>query len=185
MPKHQPYSRTVVRDLRVDWVRRNRGLVFSGALIVVGLSAALAMWIVVFSRDSRLAWYVLGTTQAVLVGLFVHALHTGFLLTDRDGIQQLRGAWGEENTRSELETAKRRRLVWGWVDSVSLQRGNMDHVVITRSAGVLVLDSKWRNKSDSKDTLDMAAAARKVQLRAEGVARTILVSEEPGAIARA
>jgi hypothetical protein len=177
MAKHQPYSRHVLRALRADWRRRNRGFLAIAYLILFGLLVGLTVWTLVFGRDSRAGWYVTGLAHGALICTFLYGLHTAFLLTDRDGIRQLRGAWGEENTRSELAAAKRRRLVWDWVDSISLDRGDIDHVVITRRAGLVVLDSKWRNQSNAQDVLDMAASARRVKLRAEGIARSILASE--------
>ena len=122
-------------------------------------------------------WYIVGLTHAALIGICAHGLHTGFLLSDQDGIKHLRGAYGEENTRDELKTAKRRRLIWCWVDSIGLERGDLDHFVVSRRGGVLVLDSKWRNQVTAGDTQAMAEAARRVKLRAEAVARSLLKGE--------
>jgi len=177
MAKFRPYSRTVLRELRRAWLRRNRRFVLTAALVVLGLMTALTVFTVMFSADSRFGWYVLGLTQAIMVGLFAHGLHTGFLLNDPDGVRHLRGAWGEENTRTELEAAKRRRLVWGWVDSIILQRGDLDHVVVTRRGGVLAIDSKWRNGTSTTDAEAMALAADKVRRRAESLTRQLLSSE--------
>jgi hypothetical protein len=102
----------------------------------------------------------------------LHLLHTAFLAHDGDAIRHVRGAWGEDNTRSELQRAKRLKLVWGWVDSLGLQHGDIDHLVVTRNAGLLAVDSKWR--SQISDAADMARAANKVRLRAEGLTRDLL-----------
>lgn len=177
MVKFRPYSRTVLSELRRAWLRRHRRFVLTACLIVVGLISALTVWTVLFTPDSRLSWYLLGAVQATLVGLFVHGLHTGFLLNEPDGIRHLRGAWGEENTRTELETAKRRRLLWGWVDSIRLERGDLDHVVVTRRGGVVAIDSKWRNGTSTTDAEAMASAAERVRRRAEALTRQLLSSE--------
>ncbi len=84
---------------------------------------------------------------------------------------------GEDNTRSELQKAKRRRLVWGWVDSITLQGGDLDHVVVTRSGGIVVLDSKWRGSIDADAVAEMTASAKKAAIRAQGLARSMLKSE--------
>ena len=89
----------------------------------------------------------------------------------------MRGAWGEDNTRSELQRAKRKRLIWGWVDSVELQAGDIDHIVVTRRGGVVVIDSKWRNQITASDVPAMADPHEGPRLRAEGVLRTLLKRE--------
>ncbi|WP_166389739.1 nuclease-related domain-containing protein [Nocardioides ochotonae] len=95
-----------------------------------------------------------------------------FLAHDAEAIWHVRGAWGEDNTRDELQRAKRKRLVWAWVDSVTLQAGDIDHLVVTRNGGLVAIDSKWRSKIN--DAADMARAAQKVRLRAEGLTRDLL-----------
>lgn len=177
MAKHRPYSRRVLRQLRREWLRRNRRLVVTSCLVVGALLVSTAAWPLAFAVDSRLAWYVVGLTHAALLALCVHGFHTGFLLTDPDGIRHLRGAYGEENTTDVLKTAKRRRLIWCWVDSIDLDRGDIDHVVVTRRGGVLAIDSKWRNQTTANDTQEMAAAATKVRRRAEAVTQSLLKSD--------
>jgi hypothetical protein len=161
MAKQQPYSRRVLTRLRNDWLRRKRGLVAT----------------VAFLGDSRFAWYALGVVQAAVIGICLHFFNAAFLAGEREAMRHLRGAWGEENTSTELETAKRRRVIWGWVDGISLQAGDIDHVIVTRRGGVVVIDSKWRNQANAQDALDMAASVKKVRLRAEAVTRTVIGSE--------
>lgn len=121
---------------------------------------------------SPFRWWLLGALQTGLVATYLHLLHTAFLAHDANAIRHVRGAWGEDNTRSELHRAKRKKLVWGWVDSLGLQYGDIDHLVITRTGGLVAIDSKWR--SNVSDAADMARAAKKVRLRAEGVTRDLL-----------
>ena len=71
--------------------------------------------------------YVLGAVHGLLVGLLVLAITTSFLVhTNSTG--QLAGAWGEEFTREELGKAKRRGLIWGWVDSIERNGADVDHL---------------------------------------------------------
>ena len=177
MAKHQPYSRRELEDLRKAWFTERRGLVAWTVAVVFGVLVVVSVVLVALWGSSRPTWYVLGVTHAVLIAIGVHFWNSAFLANNRDSMRHLRGAWGEENTTMELETARRRRLIWGWVDGITLERGDIDHVVVTRRGGVVVIDSKWRNGTNDQDRLDMAAAAKKVQLRAEGVTRT-LVSRE-------
>jgi len=109
-----------------------------------------------------------------MVALYLHLLHNAFL-TDRETIRHLRGAWGEDNTCSELQIAKRRRLIWGWVDSITLQNGDIDHLVIIRRGGLVAIDTKWR--TDTHDVIDMARAAQRAKSRAEALAQTVLTRE--------
>jgi hypothetical protein len=66
-------------------------------------------------------------------------------------------------------------VVWGWIDSIELQAGDLDHLVLPRKGGFVVIDSKWC--SDGANAIEMAASARRARLRAEGLARTLLKSE--------
>ena len=109
--------------------------------------------------SNSFTWWLLGVMQATVVAAYLSMLYSGFLAFDGEAIWHVRGAWGEDNTRSELQRARRKRLVWGWVDSVSLQHGDIDHLVVTREGGLVAIDSKWRNRIH--DTEDMARAAQK------------------------
>ncbi|MFC5494136.1 hypothetical protein [Nocardioides caricicola] len=129
--------------------------------------------------SSAFRWWLLGAIQAATVVALIAMLSVGFLVHDRDAILQLRGAWGEENTRDELARAKRRHLIWGWVDSIPLQIGDMDHFVVTRRGGLVVVDSKWRSAAVT-DADDMARAARRVRTRAEGVVRSCIARDRAG-----
>ncbi|GAA4821205.1 hypothetical protein ACFQ0K_19380 [Nocardioides caeni] len=75
------------------------------------------------NSDLSARWYVIGLLHAGLLAAALHLINSAFLAYEVTAIWQLRGAWGEDNTRSELRKAKRRRLVWGWVDSITLQDG--------------------------------------------------------------
>lgn len=172
MPKHHPYSRREFRRRLLMWLRRNLRLVAAlgiGLIVVIAFATGLllATW-----PDTAFRWWLLGSLQTGMVAAYLHLLHTGFLAHDADAIHHVRGAWGEDNTRSELQRAKRTKLVWGWVDSLGLQHGDIDHLVVTRNAGLVAVDSKWR--SQIRDTADMARAAQKVRIRAEGVTRDLL-----------
>ncbi|MEP9362060.1 NERD domain-containing protein [Nocardioides sp. CN2-186] len=175
MAKYQPYSRGELRRLRVAWLSRNRLLVM-GLAVGAGCVVALeALSFVLVVPGTPLKWWLLGAAQASTVAALLHLVDTGFLVHERDALRQVRGAWGEENTRSELQRAKRKRLIWGWVDSIRLAAGDLDHVAVTRHGGLVVIDSKWR--SQATDVVEMSKSAARVKTRAEGVARSILTSE--------
>lgn len=176
MSKFEPYSRRELRRRRMSWLRRNVVVV---TVVVVGIALMLtiATAVVMTTVASPFRWYLLGAIHVGLVATALHLLHSAFLAHDREAIWHIRGAWGEDNTRSELQRAKRRRLVWGWVDSINLQAGDLDHVVVTRRGGLVAIDSKWRNQVTSGDTAAMARAALRAKSRAEGLARTLLKSE--------
>jgi hypothetical protein len=175
MVKYHPYSRRVFRRRLVAWGKRNLKLIAaltSGLLVLI---AAETVLLAVVLNPSAFTWWVLGVFHATMVAIYLHMMHTAFLAHDREAIVQLRGAWGEDNTRSELQRAKRKRVIWGWVDSINLQAGDLDHLVITRRGGLVAIDSKWRNQAS--DTIDMARAAHRARVRAEGLAQTLLQSE--------
>lgn len=127
--------------------------------------------------DTAFKWYLLGTVDVGVIAAFVRLLHVAFLAYDRRALMHMRGAWGEENTRDQLKRARRRRLIWGWVDSISLRAGDIDHLVVTRRGGLVAIDSKWRNQHTSQDVAAMAQSAARVRLRAEGLTQTLLASD--------
>lgn len=175
MAKFSPYPRREYGRLFRSWVRRN---VTALVVLSVGLLTLLALETVIFlylMPDTGLKWWLLGILHAALVGVALHLVNAAFLAHEREAIWHLRGAWGEDATRDELGRARRKRLIWGWVDSISLEVGDLDHVVVTRNGGLLSIDSKWR--SDGRDTDAMARSAARARRRAEGVAQGLLKSE--------
>jgi hypothetical protein len=160
------YPARQLKRRRNAWIRRNVRVV---ALIVVGalaLGVVVSFSLVTVPMPVRL--YVLGLAHAGLIAAGLHLLNSAFLAHDQEALWQMRGAWGEDNTRSELQRAKRKRLIWGWVDSVELQAGDIDHIVVTRHGGVVVIDSKWRNQITREGIPAMADSARRAAMRAEG-----------------
>lgn len=168
------YSRRQLRSRFWRWCGQRRRFVVTAFAVLAGLLAIETAFLLWFDPAGDLRWYLMGVAHAVFVGLAPSFLFLAFLVADPEAMKHLRGAWGEENTQGELKTAKRRRLVWGWADSVTLAYGDIDHLVVTRSAGVLAIDSKWRNTFDVHDRDAMARAADKVKLRATGVVDTVL-----------
>lgn len=178
MRPFQPFPRRKLRELQRDWIRRNSVLVTASLLGTAGTGVALSLFLVLLRPPGH--WYLMGVLHAGLLASVLHLMYLAFLTGQREAIWQLRGAWGEENTRSELERAKRRQLIWGWVDSITLKVGDLDHVVITKSGGIVVLDSKWRSEVTRDTVADMAASARRMQIRAEALTRTLLKTDRTG-----
>jgi hypothetical protein len=172
MPQHHPYSRRALRQRRDDWLRRNAKLITILTVGAITVFAFITVLLLQTMPSTSFTWWLLGVMQACVVAAYLSMLYSAFLAFDGEAIWHVRGAWGEDNTRSELQRAKRKRLVWGWVDSVALQHGDIDHLVVTRRGGLVAIDSKWRNRIH--DTNDMARAAQKVRLRAEGLTRDLL-----------
>lgn len=176
MTKYLPYPRREFRRRHQRWIRSNARVVLSltvGAL-VLGVVVTLLLRL---GRESSFTWYFLGALHTALLASYLYMLFATFIAHDKEAIWHLRGAWGEENTRDELRRARRKHLIWGWVDSIQLQTGDLDHLVISRNGGLVALDSKWRSNPEVGDAADMARAAAKVKLRAEGLAQTVLKGE--------
>lgn len=178
MPKHHPYSRLEFRRRLRSWLSRNRRLfaLLTGGL--VGLFTFITLLLLATMPASPFRWWLLGTLQTAVVAAYLHMLYAAFLAHDGEAIWHLRGAWGEDNTRDELRRAKRKRLVWGWVDAVGLRHGDIDHLVVTREGGLVAIDSKWRYIAS--DTAEMSRAAQKVKLRAEALTRDLLKGDARG-----
>ena len=177
MSRFKPYSRREFRRRFTSWAKLNSKLVLTLTVGVITLVAVEPLLLTTLGSHSAFSWWMLGVLQTGVVAAYLHLLHAGFLAYDREAIRHLRGAWGEDNTRSELHRAKHKRLIWDWVDSINLQNGDLDHLVVTRRAGLVAIDSKWRN--EAADTADMARAAHRAKLRAEGLARTLLEERLP------
>jgi hypothetical protein len=180
MPKYRAFSRRVLRARFRTWARGNWKailLLAIGALALIGVETYLILGV---GERPVWKWYVLGVLHAVVTAAFLIALAATFLAHDREAILHLRGAWGEEITRDELKRAKRRKLIWGWVDSVTLKFGDIDHLVVTRSGGLLAIDSKWRNQSSVADRDSMVKSARKAKLRADALMQSLLKRERGG-----
>jgi cytochrome b subunit of formate dehydrogenase len=154
MQKTQPYSRREFRRRLRGWLRKNLKLIAVLTIGLIVLIATITGLVLAIGPASPFTGWSLGALQMGMVAAYAHVLHTGFLAHDTDAIRHVRGAWGEDNTRSELQRAKRKKLIWGWVDSLDLWYGDIDHLVVTRRGGLVAIDSKWRNKIS--DTADMA-----------------------------
>lgn len=157
-------------------MRRNaKGLLLLYFSVILVDAAVLACLLGVGA--AAMSMCLLGVVHTASLTVLWYFTNASFLAHHHEAIWQLRGVWGEDNTREELKRAKRKRLIWGWVDSAELQPGDIDHIVVTRRGGVVVLDSKWRNQVSADDVPAMAAASRKAALRAEGVLRSVFKRE--------
>ncbi|MCD9198342.1 NERD domain-containing protein [Aeromicrobium wangtongii] len=175
MAKYQPYSRRVLRALFRRWAAHHRKFLAAVCVVTVVVLVAETDIFTAFWHLPERA-YLLGLIRAGLIASIAHLVHTSFVASNREAIWHLRRAWGEENTRGELQRAKRKGLVWGSIDSVNIGTGDIDHLIVTRDGGLVVLDSKWRTESVT-DPSGMVRSAEKVKMRAEAVARTLLGNE--------
>ncbi len=66
--------------------------------------------------------------------------------------RQLSGAYGEYNTRDALRAAHRRHHIWGWIDNLEVQGGDIDHLVLAPS-GIYAIDTKWHTTHLGDTTL--------------------------------
>jgi hypothetical protein len=178
MASMKSYPSRELRRLRREWLGRNRVLVAGVTALFVASGVVAVWWGHAFAN--AFGWYAIGALHAGLAATLLHMLNMAVLAHDPRAIYQLRGAWGEDNTRSELETATRKKLVWGWIDSIPLQGGDLDHVVVTRSGGIVVLDSKFHTKVTTASVAEMTAGAVRARLRAEALSRSLLKADKSG-----
>lgn len=180
MAKYRPYSRRVLRQRLRTWLVsyvKEVGMATCAALLVIVVEVFLLLGL---GTPGPFQWFFLGSISTLLVVVLIAGLGLAFLVGDPMAIHQLRGAWGEENTRDELGRAQRRGLIWGWVDSVTLSVGDIDHLVVTRGGGLVAIDSKWRTRVDAAGRDAMVKDAMDSRRRAEGVVRTVLNRERSG-----
>jgi hypothetical protein len=175
--KYRSFPRRQLRRLFWAWARddwkRLAGVAAGAASLITFETAVL----VASTIDVAVRWYVIGALHVAIVAVFLGAIATTFLAHQREAIWYLRGAWGEDFTKDELARARRKKLIWGWVDSVTVENGDIDHLVVTKSGGVVAIDTKYRSSSQDLDPARMAAEAGKAKLRAEGVIQTFLRKE--------
>jgi hypothetical protein len=177
MPKYSPYPRRELRALFRRWAWQNKARL---AVAMVGAAVVLAFetWLLTHSGgSSELRSYLMGGLHVAIVSLYLGTIGTAFLVHERKAILQLRGAWGEDFTQEELNRARRKKTIWGWVDSVTLQTGDIDHLVVTRSGGLVAIDSKWRSDAERFDPAAIAREASRARLRAEGFVNSFLKAE--------
>ena len=174
--KYKPYSRRELNRLRSEWAKRNRKLIALIGLGVLGLIVFETVLLLLSPFEAAFKGYLMGALQVAFIGVYLWMMNQTFLANNHDAIYHVRGAWGEETTRSQLKRAKRKRLIWGWVDSVTVETGDIDHLVVTRSGGVVAIDSKFRSKVNVGGPEQMAEAARKAARRGQWVAQSLLKS---------
>lgn len=180
MTQFRPYSRRVLHSSLRKWARAYAKEISTAVLVLFVILAIETFLIVGAGEPSGFDWFVLGVVNTLLTSALLAGLGLVFLVSDRTAINLLRGAWGEENTRDALKSAKRKGHVWGWIDSVSLDAGDIDHIVLSRLGGLLAIDSKWRTRVDTVSRDSMVLDALHSRRRAEGVVRTVLTRDRPG-----
>lgn len=145
--------------------QRLRRFLLSNWLVLVGFAAVCAIGVAPLSLV--FSGFVLGFVHGAVAVFIVSAVGLLFLLYT-GSTRQLSGAYGEDNTRDVLQRAKRHRHVWGWIDNVEVQHGDVDHLVLTPS-GVLAIDSKWHAVRVDDTVLHTDAAAARVAARRAGL----------------
>ena len=172
MGKNTAYPKREYRNLLRRWLTRNKRAMATMVAIFAGVVALeLALLRLLPSNDNATTavWALLAATLVV----FCWIVHTAFLTHEGSAIHQLRGAWGEDNTSTELQAAKRQGLIWRSVDSIALENGDIDHLVVTRRGGIVVVDSKWCSVIDDGKRVAFATAAKRAGQRGKGLVNTV------------
>lgn len=177
--KFVPYPQ---RELSREFVRfaesKARAIVILG-VGVLAIGGVVTTLLVFFEPHGPMLWYLLGALHAMLLAMALGMVGLLFLASSSRGVTFLRGVLGEGNTKDFLDAAMR-RTIWGYVAGVATAGGDIDHLVVTRRAGVLAVDSKWRNEVTPAGIEDMAGSARSAAKRAESIMR----SEHVGVLKR-
>ncbi|GAA5142469.1 hypothetical protein GCM10023340_06000 [Nocardioides marinquilinus] len=145
-------------------MRRNTRPMAYLAATAVALGVALWALFEWFTPMSPASWYLLGVLHVLLAGSFVGVCVMVLVTTEPDRSKGV--AWGEEYTRDELRHAHRRRIVRHALHDITLDDGDVDHLVVTRHGGVVAMDSKYRSSVEPGDLTDLAASAAAVAARA-------------------
>lgn len=150
------YPRRSYRSALRHFVRRNWR-----PFTVLGLSYLGVLALLSFIMRGFFLGFVTGGLLTAFVGM---VLIFGVVTTGT--LSQVVGSWGEDNTRDLLIRAKRRGLIFGWVDNVEVEGGDVDHLVAA-PAGWFAIDSKWHSRSfDSRLVAQDAERAKRSARRA-------------------
>jgi hypothetical protein len=153
------------RELRTAWWAFLRGNARHLALVALLFACIGALLTLVMSG------YLLGMAHGVLAASYLWIVRMTFAAAGHSS--RLYGQWGEQNSRDALRSARRRRYIYGFLDNLEIQGGDVDHLVLT-PGGVLALDSKWHGQDITTATLerdrDRAVAAAR---RAKSILRSL------------
>lgn len=172
MGKKRSYPQGEYRHLLKSWLLRHKRAVAVMALLFAATAAAEVAMLRLLPSHEYVRYLVVALLGAMVVG-FCWAVHTLFLAHEGTAIHQLRGAWGEDNTATELKAAQRQGLIWRSVDSIALEKGDIDHLVVTRHGGIVVIDSKWCSDLDAEKRAIFAFTARRAAKRGEALVNTV------------
>lgn len=131
------------RDFR-RWVRNN----------LIGLALITAGFLVTVSIVSWIepSAYTRGVFQGAATVSYGAVVFLMYLMTS-GAVYELGGAWGEDNTRSELKWARRRGFIWGAVHNIEVGGIDIDHLVLA-PRGAYAIDSKWHFGQLHRTALD-------------------------------
>lgn len=177
----KPYSRRELNRRALAWGGRNKGLLFLAAGFIMASIVGSTMVMISVVPESGLRWYLLGGLHVGAVCVFAGSLRAMFMALDGRAIHHLRGAWGEENTTETLKSARRRGVIWGWVDGFVLESGDVDHIVVTRRGGVVTIDSKWRNALFEGEPRSFIPSARRSAVRTRALVRAAAMTRRGAA----
>ncbi len=169
----KPYSRVQSSARLRPWLRDRRMLLIRMSSVMAGLIAINAFVLSLTMPDSVRWAFIGGMVGAAAIGI-CWMMHLSFVVHDRSAVYELRGAWGEDFTRDVLKRARRRRQIWGVVNGLATQRGDIDHIVVSRNGGLVVIDSKFRTELTAKDWESMIEAGRGHRRSMEALARSII-----------
>jgi hypothetical protein len=151
------FRQQLIRFLRRNW------------LMLLGFAAICTAGVVPLSFV--LSGYLLGFLHGALA-VFIVSVVGLFFLVNTGASRQLSGAFGEDNTREALRAAQRRHQIWGWIDNLEVQGGDVDHLVLAPS-GLHAIDSKWHANLDDSILQTDAAAAQRAARRARLILRSL------------
>ncbi len=172
MGSTQSYPRSEYWRLLRGWLHRNAMYVGLCLGVFLALVSFEVLLLLVLPSNELTRYLVVAVLAATAVG-FCWTVHLAFLAHEGKALNQLRGSWGEDATVDALKRARRRAIIWDWVDGVAFEKGDIDHFVVTRNGGIVVIDSKWRSALSKTSAYELAESARAVARRGVGLVNTV------------
>lgn len=169
----KPYSRVQSSARMRSWLRERRTMLVQGVAALVAV-IVLNAFVLSLTLPESIRWTIVGAMiGAAIVGV-CWVMHLSFVIHDRAAVYEIRGAWGEDFTRDVLRRALRRRQVWGVVNGLVTQSGDIDHIVVSRRGGLVVIDSKFYTALTSAQREALIEAGRGHRRSMKGLARTVV-----------
>ena len=124
LARRRSYPNRMIRAGARQYIRANAWPLALIAGFTLGACALLGI---------PLDGYMAGLFTGILATAMLGAIALSFLLVSGQTFQ-VSGALGETNTADVLRATRRLKYIYGWIDGLEIEGGDIDHLVVTRAS---------------------------------------------------